>query len=267
MTPFFHVDKGVLAGCPQAPLLAKAVLTPALAPWHEQHKRIHLSSWVDDIGFDTAGNSPQLVAQQAVEAYRDLHHRLTTLGLKVSPKKTAFIATDKHTNHALKEILTEEEPPAATVMRDLGVDHQVGRVRRISVMKQRLHKATQRRIRLRNLKIPALRVRLRLHRGGIQPVAIWGVESQVETPPPHLGTTSQRVPLHCMRDKDAEGLTTQVLEDRLAEQCTQLHTDQACPAPRTRSTPAGQEAHKGPDHQEHPAQPRDTSTRQGSAQL
>ena len=33
MTPFFHVDQGVPAGCPQAPLLAKAVLTPALAPW------------------------------------------------------------------------------------------------------------------------------------------------------------------------------------------------------------------------------------------
>ena len=49
MTPFFHVDKGVPAGCPQAALLAKAVLTPALAPWHEQHnKHIHLSSWVDD---------------------------------------------------------------------------------------------------------------------------------------------------------------------------------------------------------------------------
>ena len=45
-------------------------------------------------------------------------------------------------------------------------------------MKQRMHKATQHRIKLRNLKIPALRARLRLHRGGIQPVAIWGVESQ-----------------------------------------------------------------------------------------
>ena len=45
-------------------------------------------------------------------------------------------------------------------------------------MKQRMQKAKQRRLKLRNLKIPTLRVRLRLHRGGIQPVAIWGVESQ-----------------------------------------------------------------------------------------
>ena len=63
-------------------------------------------------------------------------------------------------------------------MRDLGIDHQAGRARRIPVMKQRMQKANQRRLKLRNLKIPALRVRLRLHRGGIQPVAVWGVESQ-----------------------------------------------------------------------------------------
>ena len=42
------------------------------------------------------------VAQQAVEAYRELQTRLTTLGLKVNPKKTAFIATDKATDQALK---------------------------------------------------------------------------------------------------------------------------------------------------------------------
>ena len=178
MTPFFHVDQGVPAGCPQAPLLAKAVLTPALAPWHEQHKHIHLSSWVDDIGFDTAGKHPQQVAQQAVDAYRALHHKLTSIGLRVSAKKTAFIGTDKQTNRALKDLLTEDEPPVVPVMRDLGIDHQAGRARRIPVMKQRMNKAAQRRLKLKNLKIPALRVRLRLHRGGIQPVAVWGVESQ-----------------------------------------------------------------------------------------
>ena len=178
MTPFFHVDQGVPAGCPQAPLLAKAVLTPALTPWHEQHPHIHLSSWVDDIGYDTAGTTPHSVAKQAVEAYRDLHNRLTQLGMKVSAKKTAFIGTDKQVNKALKDLLTEEEPPVVPVMRDLGIDHQAGRARRIPVMKQRLQKAHQRKLKLRNLKIPALRVRLRLHRGGIQPVAVWGVESQ-----------------------------------------------------------------------------------------
>ena len=36
MTPFFTVQNGVPAGCPQAPLLAKAVLAPALQPWQVQ---------------------------------------------------------------------------------------------------------------------------------------------------------------------------------------------------------------------------------------
>ena len=178
ITPFFHVDHGVPAGCPQAPLLAKAVLAPALIPWKEQHPKANLSSWVDDVGFDLTGTTAMQVAQQAVEAYRNLHQRLTELGLKVNPKKTAFIATDRSTEHALKGLLQEHEPPVSTVTRDLGVDHQAARRRRIPVLRQRFQKAKQRKIKLRSLKIPALKVRLRLHKGGIQPVALWGIESQ-----------------------------------------------------------------------------------------
>lgn len=91
LTPFFRIDKGVPAGCPQAPLLAKAVLAPALIPWKEKLGQVHLSSWVDEVGFDTAGQSPLQVAQEAVEAYRDLRTKLVDLGLRVNPKKTAFI--------------------------------------------------------------------------------------------------------------------------------------------------------------------------------
>ena len=177
-TPFFRVDRGIPAGCPQAPLLAKAVLAPALIPWQQAHKTVHLSSWVDDIGYDTHGGNPIQVAKQAVEAYRNLHERLVHLGLKVNAKKTAFLATDKATDKALKEILQPHQPQVATVMRDLGIDHQAARRRRIPVMKQRFIKADQRKLKLRSLKIPALKVRLRLHRGGIQRVALWGIEAQ-----------------------------------------------------------------------------------------
>ena len=178
MTPFFTVTNGVPAGCPQAPLLAKAVLAPALQPWQQQHPTIHLSSWVDNVGFDTASPTALQAATAAVEAYRDLHKRLLGLGLQVNPKKTAFVATDKATERELKALLQEDEPQVAPVMRDLGIDHQAARKRRIPVMKQRIKKATARKVKLRSLKIPALKVRLRLHRGGVQPVALWGVESQ-----------------------------------------------------------------------------------------
>ena len=45
-------------------------------------------------------------------------------------------------------------------------------------MKQRLAKAHKRKLKLRTLRIPTLKIRLRLHRGGIQPAALWGVEGQ-----------------------------------------------------------------------------------------
>ena len=105
--------------------------------------------------WDVTGSNAVQVAKTAVEAYRELQHRLTDLGLKVNPKKTAFIATDKQTEQALKGILQEHEPPISTVMRDLGIDHQAARRRRIPVLRQRLQKAKQRRLKLRTLKIPA----------------------------------------------------------------------------------------------------------------
>ena len=63
-------------------------------------------------------------------------------------------------------------------MRDLGIDRQAARRRRIPVLQKRFAKATKRKLKLRSFKIPNLKVRLRLHRGGIQPVALWGIEAQ-----------------------------------------------------------------------------------------
>ena len=63
-------------------------------------------------------------------------------------------------------------------MRDLGIDHAASRRRRISTLQHRFHKNKQRRIKLRSLKLPNLRTRLRLRKGGIQPVAFWGFEGQ-----------------------------------------------------------------------------------------
>ena len=64
--------------------------------------------------------------------------------------------------------------PIAPVTRDLGIDHQAGRFRRIPVLKTRCQKAKQRRLKLRALRLPSLN-RLRF---GVQSVAMWGVEAQ-----------------------------------------------------------------------------------------
>ena len=55
LSEFFFAQKGVGAGCPQAPLLAKAYLAPALVPWVEHHPHMHLSGWVDNVGYDCEG--------------------------------------------------------------------------------------------------------------------------------------------------------------------------------------------------------------------
>ena len=79
-------------------------------------------------------------------------------------------------------------------MRDLGIDHQAARRRRIPVLRQRFQKAKKRKFKLGTLKIPALKVRLRLHRGGVQPVALWGIEAQGLAPmATHLGHHAGRL--------------------------------------------------------------------------
>ena len=181
LSHWFHVTHGVAAGCPQAPLLAKAFLQPILSPFQAKHPDLHLNGWVDDIGFDGSHHNPDTLATRIhciVKAWHELRLQLTEAGLKVNNHKTAFIVTDKATHKALAKLLGPEDPPIQSVMRDLGIDHQAGRRRRISTLQNRFTKNKQRRIKLRTLRLPNLRTRLRLHRGGIQPVALWGVEGQ-----------------------------------------------------------------------------------------
>ena len=178
LSHWFHVTHGVAAGCPQAPLLAKAFLQPILSPFQAQHPDLHLNGWVDDIGFDGKHHNPDILATRIVHAWQELRQALSTAGLKVNNHKTAFIVTDKATHRALAKLLGPDDPPIQSVMRDLGIDHQAGRRRRITTLQNRFKKNKQRRIKLRTLRLPSLRTRLRLHRGGIQPVALWGVEGQ-----------------------------------------------------------------------------------------
>ena len=86
------------------------------------------------------------------------------------------IVTDRVIHKELEKLLGPDDPPIQSVMRDLGIDHSAGRRRRIATLQQRFKKNKQRRIKLRSLKLPNMSTRLRLHRGGVQPVAFWGFE-------------------------------------------------------------------------------------------
>ena len=178
LSPWFHVTTGVAAGCPQAPLLAKTYLQPILHTFQQAFPDLHLNGWVDDIGFDSSHTDAQHLAQRVLQAWHQLRDQLTQAGLVVNSHKTAFIVTDKRIHSELSKLLGPQDPPIQSVMRDLGIDHAASRRRRITTLQQRFRKNKQRKIRLRSLKLPNLRTRLRLHRGGVQPVAFWGFEGQ-----------------------------------------------------------------------------------------
>ena len=54
----------------------KAIVA-ALQPWQQAHPNIHLSSWVDDVGFDTASRTPVQAARPPSKSEEDslCHHR------------------------------------------------------------------------------------------------------------------------------------------------------------------------------------------------
>ena len=137
LSEFFFTQKGVAAGCPQAPLLAKAYLAPAVQPFVAKFPQINVNGWVDDIGYDLEDDDPDRAATTAIAAWRDLKARLDHIGLRVSAGKTAFITTDQRTTKGLRSRLGPDDPPIAPVMRDLGIDYQAGRFRRIPVLKTR----------------------------------------------------------------------------------------------------------------------------------
>ena len=178
LSPWFHATAGVAAGCPQAPLPAKTFLQPILTSFQQAFPDLHLNGWVDDIGFDGNHTDPVQLARRTIQAWQHLRADLTTAGLIVNSHKTAFVVTDRVIHKALEKVLGPDDPPIQTVMRDLGIDHSAGRRRRIATLQQRFKKNKQRRIKLRSLKLPNIRTRLRLHRGGVQPVAFWGFEGQ-----------------------------------------------------------------------------------------
>lgn len=64
---WFHVTKGMAAGCPQAPLLAKTFLQPILGPFQAKYQGLHLNGWIDDGSHTDA----QALAHRVTSAWKD----------------------------------------------------------------------------------------------------------------------------------------------------------------------------------------------------
>lgn len=89
-----HCQKGILAGCPVAPLIAKLVLVaPVIGQFTENFSRASVDVWVDDISVDFTGNDANVVSREALDGYEQLKEGLEGIGLQLASSKTGFLSS------------------------------------------------------------------------------------------------------------------------------------------------------------------------------
>ena len=165
---------GILAGDPQALLAAKIYLQRALKAFCKKYPFLHVDLWIDDLSFNVIERDPQNAVRIAIQAYTYIKQVLEEDELKISEKKTGFVASNIEAKRLLQQQLPPGGPAVHDIMRDLGVDCTASRLRRIKTMKQRRRKAGGKTRKMNILKIPQRAVRLRLYKGSIQAGISWG---------------------------------------------------------------------------------------------
>ena len=132
-----------------------------------------LTTWVDDIGVDFRGFTPDQVAAQAVSTFLELREGLVSRGLEISTKKSGFLVGDVETGKALKAALAPyaDCPGLKDTIKDLGIDNSLARKRRLAVHHSRLWKG---RARLKRVKQLPARARRKFVNMAANSVALWG---------------------------------------------------------------------------------------------
>ena len=175
-TPMWTTN-GILAGDPQAPLAAKIYLQRALKSFCKKYPFLHVDLWIDDLSFDVIERDTKNAVRIAIQAYTYIKELLEEDDLKISEKKTGFVASNVEAKRLLQQQLPPGGPQVHDIMRDLGVDCTAGRLRRIKTMKQRRKKAGNKLKKMNALKIPQRAIRLKLYKGSIQAGISWGHQS------------------------------------------------------------------------------------------
>ena len=183
-------ENGILAGDPQAPLAAKIYLQRALKAFCRKFPFLHADLWIDDLSFDVVDRDVENAVRIAIQAYNYIKELLEEDNLKLSVKKTGFIASNVQAKRLLRQ-LPSNGPKVHDVMKDLGVDCTAGRLRRIQTLKSRRSKAAKKTKKLHALKIPHRRLRDSKCTRAASKRALVGTSGN------GLGTTNQAThPLH-----------------------------------------------------------------------
>ena len=183
ISPPLFARRGLLAGCPLAPMLSKLALFGPCSQALEGNVMVdNADIWIDDISIDTKSAIPHRVANQAKAIYRRLAAALGAGGHSISVKKTYFLASSKEAEKALKAILAEGEPQVRSVGVDLGMANSGARRRSMVAANKRQRKAGARLRKLQKLQVPRQKIRARLFQASIFTSGLWGHQSQGVSP-------------------------------------------------------------------------------------
>ena len=177
-----RTSQGLIAGCPLAPGLSKIILHNPMKELYDSNLLTHQDLWIDDIGLDVIHQSPTQAAVRSVKAFRLLKASLEASSLVWSKKKTVFVCTSGAAKAAVERLRTSEDPPIALTSTDLGLDCGGGVRRRVTKHRSRFHKAAGRQRRLRALAPKDSKVKIRMVKGSLQPVGIYGHQATGVTP-------------------------------------------------------------------------------------
>ena len=182
VSPGIFPSVGLLQGCPVAPVVSKLALYAPLKELHAASLTHNIDQWLDDISADIVGATPAQTALKALKCFRTLRDSLASRNLTVSLEKTKFLCSDSATTKVLERMRSDNDPGVTLLAKDLGVDSNAGRRRRLPTSLGRHKKAQNRNRRLRTLGVSSQKARTRLVRGSILTCGTYGHQAQGISP-------------------------------------------------------------------------------------
>ena len=181
ISPPVGPTRGLVAGCPLAPSVAKLVLHPVADSVSRARDLRSLDLYIDDLSCDFAHKDALQVAKAAIGTYRRLHQHLVSIGQKPSVQKTVFICSSAAAARQLKAVSRPDDPKVVHTGRDLGLEANGARRRSLAQSAKRHSKAAKRGERLKNLAIP-LSHRIRVYKASVSSVGLWGHQNMGVSP-------------------------------------------------------------------------------------
>ena len=182
VSPVLFASKGIQAGCPLGPILAKVALADPCEEALSGSSAKDTSVWIDDIAVDAEELNPGLAARNILALSKRLFAALRQRGHTPSASKTYFLASSKEAEQSLKRIRAESDPPVSSLGRDLGITTAGARRRTTKGAMSRFKKGGKRLQRLHRLQVPQARQRARLFSASVLTSGLWGHQGQGVSP-------------------------------------------------------------------------------------